>query len=637
MRDGFIKVAAATPNIKVADVHYNAEQIIGQIKEAAEQGAKVIVFPELCITGYTCQDLFFQEMLQRGALDALQEIAESTEGMDALVFVGLPVRRDGKLYNVAAVVQDGEVLAMVPKSYLPNYNEFYEARHFVSGNEEAVYFPWGEDEIPFGTNILFACDEMPELQIGCEICEDVWVPETPGTAHALAGATVLVNLSASNETVSKDEYRQMLLKATSARLVAGYVYASAGAGESTQDLVFSGHNLILENGSILAESDRFNYGIIYSEIDVQKLTSERQRMTTFFSEERAGYLVVPFSLDEEKTVLSRQFAKTPFVPANLALRQKRCDDILSIQAYGLKKRMEHTGAKTAVIGVSGGLDSTLAMLVVIKCFDLMDKDHKDLLAVTMPCFGTTDRTYQNACNLAKTLGATLKEVDIKASVLQHFKDINQDTENHDVTYENGQARERTQVLMDLANQTNGLVIGTGDLSELALGWATYNGDHMSMYGVNAGVPKTLVRHLVDYYAETCGNEKLTAVLRDVLDTPVSPELLPPKDGVISQCTEELVGPYELHDFFLYYMLRFGFAPKKLYRLAQEAFEGDYDDATILKWEKTFIRRFFNAQFKRSCLPDGPKVGTVAVSPRGDLRMPSDAVSKLWLAELEDIK
>ena len=637
MKHGFIKTAAVTPKIKVADTVYNAEVICKKMQEAFDRKAKIIVFPELCITGYTCQDLFLQEALLTGALNALRKIIAYSQGHDSLVFVGLPVERQQKLYNVAAVLQDGELLGMVPKSYIPNYGEFYEVRHFTAGNEETVTYLFDGEEVPFGTNLLFSCDTMPGLQIGCEICEDIWVPDTPSTRHALAGATVMVNLSASNETVAKDEYRKMMVQAVSGRLVCGYIYASAGEGESTQDLVFSGHNMIAENGSILAEAKRFSGETVYGDLDVHKLVSERRRMNTFLSEEHEGYLVVPFELEEEETKLDRRFGKTPFVPADESLRRKRCDDILNIQSYGLKKRYEHTRAKTAVIGVSGGLDSTLALLVTARAFDMLGKDRKDILAVTMPCFGTTDRTYSNACKLAETLHATLMEVDIKKSVMQHFEDIGQDMNVHDVTYENGQARERTQVIMDIANKNGGLVIGTGDMSELALGWATYNGDHMSMYRVNAGVPKTLVRHLVKYYADTCGNDELKQVLLDVLDTPVSPELLPPVDGKIAQKTEDLVGPYELHDFFLYYMLRQGFAPAKIYRIAKQTFGGEYPYEEILKWLRTFYNRYFAQQFKRSCLPDGPKVGSVAVSPRGDLRMPSDASGRIWLDEIENLK
>ncbi|MCM1542028.1 MAG: NAD(+) synthase [Blautia sp.] len=636
MKHGFIKAAAVTSEIKVADPAYNAKAICEKLNEAYEAGAKIIVFPELCLTGYTCGDLFLQTALLEEASRQLLTVAEATEDKDALVMVGLPVERDGRLYNVAAALQKGRVLGMVPKANIPSYAEFYEGRHFAAGNREPAEFAFNGEKIPFGTNILFACENMPGLKVGCEICEDLWVANPPGTDHALKGATLIANLSASNETIGKDEYRELLVKSGSARLICGYIYTSAGEGESTQDLVFGGHNLIAENGTILIQKKTFQCETIYGDIDVQRILSERRRMGTFGREPQAAYAVIPFSLNVEETRLERTFNAMPFVPSDPAQRSRRCEEILSIQSYGLKKRYEHTGLKKAVVGLSGGLDSTLALLVTVRTFDMLRLDRKGIFAVTMPCFGTTDRTYHNACELARKLGATLEEVDIREAVTVHFRDIGQDPDHHDVTYENGQARERTQVLMDIANRENGLVIGTGDLSELALGWATYNGDHMSMYGVNAGVPKTLVRHLVKYYADTCGNQALARVLEDVLDTPVSPELLPPVDGRIAQKTEDLVGPYELHDFFLYYMLRGGFPPAKVYRVARLAFVGQYDDATILKWLKSFYRRFFAQQFKRSCLPDGPKVGSVAVSPRGDLRMPSDASAALWLAEVEKL-
>ena len=636
MRHGFVKTAAITPKIKVADPEYNAGEIIRRMNEAVKQGAKLIVFPELCLTGYTCNDLFLQELLLRRAREQLKRIAEATEGQDALVFVGLPLAKDHKLYNVAAAIQDGEVLAFLPKSFIPSYAEFYEARYFTPGDGELDNVWFDGEEVPFGTQILFEADGMAGLTVGCEICEDFWVPNPPSTSHAMAGATVIVNLSASNETVGKDKYREMLVSSASARLICGYVYASAGEGESTQDLVFGGHNIIAENGVVLKQAKRFVSETVYAEIDVHRLQMERRRMNTFRPGKDDFYLVIPFRVTETETVLTRTFSSRPFVPSDETERSRRCEEILSIQSYGLKKRYEHTGSRTAVIGVSGGLDSTLALLVTVRAFDLLGKDRKDILAVTMPCFGTTGRTYDNACKLAETLGTTLREVDIRESVTAHFRDIGQDMEEHDVTYENGQARERTQVLMDIANKQGGLVIGTGDMSELALGWATYNGDHMSMYAVNAGVPKTLVRHLVRYYADVCGEAELKAVLFDVLDTPVSPELLPPVDGVISQKTEDLVGPYELHDFFLYYMLRCGFEPAKVFRLARLSFAGEYEEETIRKWIKIFYRRFFAQQFKRSCLPDGPKVGSVAVSPRGDLRMPSDASAALWMAEVEKL-
>ncbi|WP_276948664.1 NAD(+) synthase [Acetatifactor muris] len=636
MKQGFIKAAAVTPKIRVADPVYNGRIICERMEEACAAGAKIIVFPELCITGYTCGDLFLQQILLEEASRQLLEIAAHTKDKDALVMVGLPIEREGRLYNAAAALWRGEILGFVPKANIPSYAEFYEGRHFTDGNREPVPFSFEGKTIPFGTNLLFACETMHGLTVGCEICEDLWVADSPGKDHAMKGATVIVNLSASNETIGKDEYRELLVKSSSARLICGYVYTSAGEGESTQDLVFGGHNLIAENGIVLAQVKNFGCETIYSDLDIERILSDRRRMGTFGQEPAAAYVKVPFRLEVTEDRLDRKFMPLPFVPGKQEERDRRCEEILSIQSHGLKKRFEHTGLHTAVIGVSGGLDSTLALLVTVRTFDLLGLDRKGIFAVTMPCFGTTDRTWDNACRLAHTLGVTLEEVDIREAVQVHFRDIGQDSSNHDVTYENGQARERTQVLMDLANRHGGLVIGTGDLSELALGWATYNGDHMSMYGVNAGVPKTLVRHLVKYYADTCSDTELSAVLCDVLDTPVSPELLPPVDGVISQKTEDLVGPYELHDFFLYYMLRCGFPPAKVYRVAKQAFAGEYEDTVILKWLKTFYRRFFTQQFKRSCLPDGPKVGSVALSPRGDLRMPSDACVSLWMQELEKL-
>ena len=641
MIHGFIKTAAVTPKVQVADPEGNAREIIRLAKEAAGNGAKIIVFPELCITGYTCGDLFLQELLLESAKEALLQIIRETRELDALIFAGLPWEKEGKLYNVAAVFQGGKLLGLVPKTCIPNYGEFYELRHFARGNQEAdaVWTDSGDGErdyIPFGTRLLFTCEEMPGLALAAEICEDVWVPDPPSIHHALAGATVIVNCSASDETTGKDAYREALISGQSARLVCGYIYANAGEGESSQDLVFGGHNLIAENGKILSRSARFKNETIYADLDIARIVGERRRMTTFFSRTDAVYTEIGFHLNKEETKLSRFIDPAPFVPDDSQDRQKRCEEIFAIQYMGLKKRLEHTRSRTAVVGISGGLDSTLALLVAVRAFDSLGLPRKGILGVTMPCFGTTDRTYRNACELERKLGGTLREVDIREAVTTHFRDIGHDPEVHDVTYENSQARERTQVLMDLANQSGGLVIGTGDMSELALGWATYNGDHMSMYGVNAGVPKTLVRHLVRYYADTCGDPELAATLLDVLDTPVSPELLPPKDGVIAQKTEDLVGPYELHDFFLYYVLRFGFTPSKIYRLARLAFAGVYGDDTILKWLKTFYRRFFTQQFKRSCLPDGPKVGSVAVSPRGDLRMPSDASAAIWLKELETL-
>ena len=636
MRDGFIKVGAATPKVRVADPAYNREQLVKAAGEAAGQGVKLLVFPELSMTAYTCGDLFGQEILVRAAREELARFAAETEALDMLMFVGLPWAQDGKLYNVAAAVKGGRVLGLVPKLNLPNYGEFYEARNFEPGCEDVIDADWEGEKIPMGSRLLFVCREMPALQVAAEICEDLWVACPPSTEHAQAGATVIVNCSASDETTGKSAYRRELVGGQSARLVCGYIYANAGDGESSQDLVFGGHDIIAEDGRILAESPRFETGLWTADLDLGRLEGERRRMSTFRIRGRERYCPVEFSLKMEETRLERSFDPAPFVPHDAADRERRCEEILSIQAMGLKKRLEHTGCRDAVVGISGGLDSTLALLVTARAFDLLEIPRSRIHAITMPCFGTTDRTYQNACRMTEKLGASLAEVDIREAVTLHFRDIGHDMAVHDVTYENSQARERTQVLMDVANQVNGMVIGTGDMSELALGWATYNGDHMSMYGVNASVPKTLVRHLVRYYADTCGEEELRLVLLDVLDTPVSPELLPPEDGAISQKTEDLVGPYELHDFFLYHILRCGSRPSKIFRMALLAFEGQYDREVILKWLKVFYRRFFSQHFKRSCLPDGPKVGSVAVSPRGDLRMPSDAASSLWMAEVEKL-
>ena len=640
MKDGFIKVAAATPALRVADCEYNAARIVEQAQDAAEHGASVVVFPELCLTGYTCGDLFLQETLLAGAVDALDHVRRATVSLEAAVVVGLPVRSHGKLYNCAAVLCGGAVLGLVPKQNLPNYSEFYEQRHFVSGRgmqARCVTLRGSRSivvDVPLSPELLFCCETIPELTLGVEICEDLWVPAPPSTTHAQRGATLVVNLSASDEIIGKAAYRRDLVRQQSARLLCGYIYADAGFGESTQDLVFAGHDLIAENGALLAESRRFESGIVYADLDLQRLLHERQRMNTFAlvgGGERIAFALAP----KESDLVHRVFPRTPFVPADHTKLIERCEEILTLQATGLATRLAHTNAKTAVVGLSGGLDSTLALIVLVHAFDLLGRKHKDILAVTMPCFGTTARTRGNAEKLADAYGVTLQTVDIKAAVDQHFADIGQSKDELTVTFENGQARMRTMVLMNLANKHGGLVVGTGDLSELALGWATYNGDHMSMYGVNASIPKTLVRFLVAYEAERTTGE-LSEVLRDVLDTPVSPELLPPKDGEISQCTEELVGPYELHDFFLYYMLRFGYGPRKLYRVALRAFAGAYDDETILKWLTTFTRRFFSQQFKRSCLPDGPKVGTITLSPRGDWRMPSDACATLWMHELENL-
>ena len=644
MKDGFIKVAAITPSVSVGDTEYNTTQIIYGMQTAHNQGAKLAVFPELCLTGYTCNDLFLQDTLLNNVFYGLKQIINASVEMDLLTIIGFPFYLRNSLYNVAAIIHEGTLLGIVPKQNIPNYSEFYEGRHFSipSLNNEIIQIKelgkLGKN-IPFGTNLLFCAENFTQFVLGIDICEDLWMPVPPSCHHALAGATVIANLSASDEITGKDIYRRELVRNQSARLISGYIYADAGEGESSTDLVFSGHNLIAENGNLLKESTRFKNDVICSEIDLGRLINERRRMGTFssISPEDANYHLISFSFCQlNDTDLTRTWAQAPFVPQDKADRDRRCDEILNIQALGLKKRLHHTNCKSAVIGISGGLDSTLALLVTVKAFDMLNLDRSGILAVTMPCFGTTDRTYQNACELTKILGATLKEVPIHNAVNQHFSDIGHDSSLHDVTYENSQARQRTLVLMDLANQTNGMVVGTGDMSELALGWATYNGDHMSMYGVNCSVPKTLVRYLVLFYAETTSDKKLHDILIDVLDTPVSPELLPPKDGKISQKTEELVGPYELHDFYLYYMMRFGYTPSKIYRLAVCAFAGTYDEATIYKWLYTFYRRFFSQQFKRSCLPDGPKVGSVALSPRGDWRMPSDASVNLWMKDLNSI-
>lgn len=667
MLDGFVKVATCSPELKVADCEYNCDKMIEKSRKMSHEGVKVLAFPELCLTGYTCGDLFLQDQLLKGALEGLGRFAAETKACDTLFCAGLPLLHRGRLYNVAAVIFHGEVLGLVPKSHIPTYSEFYEGRHFAGGDsawqrgtvsEEGCgthRLPFMDREVPFGAKQIFTCEQLPELSVAVEICEDLWVPVPPGSYHAMAGATVILNPSASDEVTGKSAYRRELVKNQSARTITAYLYADASEGESTTDLVYAGHNMIMENGVMLAENSSFQEQDIITEIDVKRLQAERRRMTTFplyVSPEKMGYRIHRFRYDKvEKTELTRTFEKTPFVPSAKSHREERCDEILNIQASGLAKRLRHTGCQSAVIGLSGGLDSTLALLVTVRAFDKLSLDRKGIVCVTMPCFGTTNRTYDNAVNLAKELGTELREISIEKAVKGHFEDIGHDINVHDITYENGQARERTQILMNIANQTGGLVIGTGDMSELALGWATYNGDHMSMYGVNCSVPKTLVRYLVQYFADTCtgkgrdtcaGNggtsgSTLKRVLYDVLDTPVSPELLPPKDGKISQKTEDIVGPYELHDFYLYYMLRFGFMPSKIFRLAVYTFEGVYDAKAVYQWLRTFYHRFFRQQFKRSCIPDGPKVGSVALSPRGDLRMPSDASDALWKADLESIK
>ncbi|MDD4850808.1 MAG: NAD(+) synthase [Gemmiger sp.] len=638
MNFGFLKVAALSPALRVADCDYNAAQIITGMQAAAQRGVRLLCLPELCLTGYTCSDLFLQETLADGAEAALCRVMEATRGLNMVVVAGLPVPVDGKLYNCAAVICEGALLGLIPKSWLPNYGEFYEKRHFAPGDATAPVrtLHFAGAEVPFGVSLLFACREMPSFVLGVEICEDLWAPLPPSCAHALAGATVVANLSASDETVGKAAYRRELVCNQSARLLCGYLYADAGHGESTTDMTFAGHDLIAENGTLLAEAKPFGSALAETELDVGRMLQERLRNTTF-APRREGYRVVEFSLVPAATVLSRAISPTPFVPGDSAARAERCELILRIQAEGLAKRMEHTHARCGVLGISGGLDSCLALLVAVNACKVLGRPPQDIIALTMPCFGTTARTRSNAEILCQALGVQFAEINITDTVNSHFADIGQDPTNYDVTFENCQARVRTLELMDYAGRHGGFVIGTGDLSELALGWATYNGDHMSMYGVNAGVPKTLVRHIVRYAADTAEDAALRAVLLDILDTPVSPELLPAADdGTIAQQTEQLVGPYELHDFYLYYVLRFGFGPAKIYHLALAAFDGRYTPEMLLYWLRNFYKRFFTQQFKRSCLPDGPKVGSVTLSPRGDWRMPSDACNALWMKELDTL-
>jgi len=635
MKDGFVKVAAGTPKIRVADCRYNAEQIFTLMREADKQGVRVLCLPELCLTGATCGDLFLHDTLLDGAREALATVLEATRNLDMLTALGLPVRgADGKVYNCAAVIHKGELIGLVSKTNVPQGQRRWFA---VPEGEAPVCTLQGEPWV-VNNGAVFSCAGLPRLSVGVEIGEDAWAAQPPSVRLTGRGnATVMLHLSASCEIVGQAEYRRAMLCAQSARLACAYVCAEAGEGESTTDLVFAGHDLIVENGALLAER-RFATGLTVSEVDVDRLTYERRRMDRGGVSEGEVWTRT-FDMKRSETKLTRHINPMPFVPEDEQERKGRCNEILCLAAMGLKKRLEHTGAKTAVVGLSGGLDSTLAILVAALAMKMLGRPAEDIIAVTMPCFGTTDRTRDNAVELAGRLGATLMRIDIGEAVKQHFKDIGQSMDDHSVTFENGQARERTQVLMDIANRNGGLVVGTGDLSELALGWATYNGDHMSMYGVNASIPKTLVRHLVSFVAGDKAGEdqRLSAVLEDILDTPVSPELLPAIEGRISQKTEDLVGPYELHDFYLYYAIRWAFPPRKVYRLAMYALSRQYDRETILKWLKNFYRRFFAQQFKRSCLPDGPKVGSVTFSPRGDWSMPSDAMATLWMDELEQLK
>ncbi|MBO5561436.1 MAG: NAD(+) synthase [Firmicutes bacterium] len=633
---GYLRTAAATPKVKVGCCSYNKEEILKTVKEAYSKGTELLVLPELCITGYTCGDLFGQTALIENAKQTLLEIAKETEEINMVFAAGLPFEYSGKLYNCAAVLYKGKILGLVPKTYLPNYNEFYEMRWFAPAPKEddSIWINEEQDHVPFGRNIF--CDyNNRNFTFAVELCEDLWSPQPPSIDYALAGANIIINLSAGNEITGKAEYRRDLVKGQSGRLLCGYIYACAGDGESTTDVVFSGHDIIAENGTVLAESTLFENGIIYADIDLMSIASHRRKNTSFRTDSEYNGFYSSFCFEKRNnTDLIRFIDPHPFVPSDESRRDYRCKLIMDIQAAGLKKRIEHIGAENIVLGISGGLDSTLALLISARAFEQLGRDKKGIITVTMPCFGTTDRTHNNAVKMCEALGTTFKEVDIKGAVLKHFEDIGQDADKHDLTYENSQARERTQVLMDIAGKYNGFVVGTGDLSELALGWATYNGDHMSMYGVNGSIPKTLIKYLVKYAADTTESALLKEALYDVLDTPVSPELLPPdKDGNITQITEDKVGPYELHDFFLYNMMRLSYPAEKILFLAEKAFEGVYDKETILKWLKNFYWRFFSQQFKRSCLPDGPKVGSVSLSPRGDWRMPSDAVPKDWIDRL----
>lgn len=661
MNYGYFRVGCSSPTLAIADPQSNEKNIIDIIKKANAECVHLLVFPELSITGYTCQDLFNQKTLETKAVEILKDICKKTKKLSVLFAVGLPLSLDGNRYNCAAFIQYGKILAIVPKKFIPNYGEFYEYRWFSSWNKKNTEISLGIDfeKIPFGTNIIIQDIKDSSIKISCEICEDLWVPIAPSTYHALNGATIIANLSAGNEIVGKANYRKMLVSAHSAKIIGAYIYANAGHDESTQDMIFSGHNIIALNGSIKNESSLFTDTdkILITDIDTEKIMQDRLKSTTFNQETKLNldeYKIIYTNFNDNKLNTKQKenlkdfIDPHPFVPSNKKKRQTRCLEVIEMQSEGLAKRLRHIHAKTAVIGLSGGLDSTLALLVTARAFDKCELDRKNIHAITMPAFGTTDRTYKNACLLAEKIGATLKEIDIKKSVTQHCKDIDHDMNIHNVTYENAQARGRTYILMDYANKTNGIVIGTGDLSELALGWCTYNGDHMSMYGVNSSIPKTLVRYLVNWFADDVmerGNGELSKILIDILNTPVSPELLPPENGNISQKTEELVGPYELHDFFLYYILRWGFSPKKIYFLACVALEGKKAEGTeliytkqiILKWLKSFYKRFFSQQFKRSCMPDGAKVGTVNLSPRGDWRMPSDANASIWLEECEQIK
>lgn len=631
MIDGFLRVCCATPEIKVADCEYNKKNIVELIKKAEKKDASIIIFPELCITGYTCGDLFLQKALLDAAKQSLIDICKSTSKLDIISVIGFPLSYKASLYNCAAVIYHGEILGIVPKQNIPNYSEFYEMRYFTEGKGSMQAVIDGK-EVCMSTDMVFSCSNMPEFTFGVEICEDIWVSSSPSLDLSCYGATIIANLSASNEVIGKAEYRRNLVKMQSAKTVSAYLYADAGLGESTTDMVYSGHNIISENGTVLSEAKQFTTGLIFADLDLQKITSERRRSNTFKPKQPTNN--IKFDIKIKKLDLNKCFSRHPFVPNNNQDVCTRCDEIICMQSVALATRLNHINCKTVVIGLSGGLDSALALLSTVHAFDRLGISREGIIAVTMPCFGSTSRTQNNAERLAKAYGTKYINIPISNSVNQHFYDIGHNPKDYDITYENAQARERTQVLMDIANQVGGIVIGTGDLSEIALGWSTYNGDHMSMYAINSSIPKTLVRSLVAY--EAMNNNSVSDILQDILDTPVSPELLPSSNKDISQKTEDIVGPYELHDFFLYYMVRFGFSPKKIYRIACMTFDGHYSSADIKKWLSVFIKRFFTQQFKRSCMPDGPKVGTVALSPRGDWRMPSDASYNIWIKEVDSL-
>lgn len=634
MRDGYIRVAAASFHTTIANVTKNTEAMLPIIDQVYENQTKIVVFPELCLTGYSCQDLFFQNTLLEESKVGLQRLIEHSKGKDIIIVVGLPYQHKNKLYNVAAIIHDHQLLALVPKTHIPNYQEFYEHRHFAPAPEDNTYSMWQGQKVPFGKQYIFSSKADQTYTFGVEICEDLWLPNAPSNRLALEGANLILNPSASDEVTTKADYRRLLIQSQSARLICGYVYSNAGYGESTTDIVFSGHHIIGENGTIIKESPGFTNSVIYGDFDLQKLTSERRKLSTY--KNTNTYETIYFDSQDIDLETNYFYTPHPFVPSNPDVRSIRCQEVFNIQKHGLMQRLEATGIKKIVIGVSGGLDSTLALLVCKQAFDALQLPSENIVAITMPCFGTTNRTKNNALLLMEELQVTSLTIDITNSVKQQFKDLEQDENLHDITYENVQARARTAILMNKANQVNGLVIGTGDLSEVALGWSTYNGDHMSMYAVNVSVPKTLVRYLVDYVSTLYPNTTLQRVLKDVLDTPVSPELLPAKKDEIVQKTEDIVGPYELHDFFLYHFIRFGDKPRKLFRKTTLAFGDTYDNDTIKKWMQVFYRRFFTQQFKRSCIPDGPKVGTVSLSPRGDWRMPSDANVEMWLNEIKEI-